>query len=88
MNKYLMKEKDLNPLLSSKNDTRLYQEVSKFRILFDLKFKLGLIQNQLLQKKFMLLNIILKPKNGSAINRLKTVISDYQETLIEEALHD
>ena len=33
----LDERKDLNPLLSSENDTRLYPEVSKFRILFGFK---------------------------------------------------
>ena len=55
----------------------------------DLKFKLGLIQNQLAAKEIYVAKYYIKTQKWiPAINRLKTVISDYQETIfIEEALH-
>ena len=81
----LDERKDLNPLFSSKNMIQDYiKKYPNSEYSLDLKFKLGLIQNQLAAKEiYVLLNIILKPKNGFlAINRLKTVISDYQEQFL------
>ena len=55
----------------------------------DLKFKLGLIQNQLAAKEIYVAKYYIKTlKWIPAINRLKVVINDYEETIfIEEALH-
>ena len=55
----------------------------------DLKFKLGLIQNQLAAKEIYVAKYYIKTKKWiPAINRLKIVVNDYQETIfIEEALH-
>ena len=58
-------------------------------ILFDLKFKLGLIQNQLAAKEIYIAKYYIKTQKWiPAINRLKVIINDYEETIfIEEALH-
>jgi len=55
----------------------------------DLKFKLGLIQNQLAAKEIYVAKYYIKTKKWiPAINRLKNVVNDYQQTIfIEEALH-
>ena len=56
---------------------------------FDLKFKLGLIQNQLAAKEIYVAKYYIKTQKWiPAINRLKVIINDYEETIfIEEALH-
>ena len=86
----LDEKKDLNPLLSSKKMIQEY--VKKYPdtdYSLDLKFKLGLIQNQLAAKEIYVAKYYIKTKKWiPAINRLKTVVNDYQETIfIEEALH-
>ena len=55
----------------------------------DLKFKLGLIQNQLAAKEIYVAKYYIKTQKWiPAINRLKVVVDDYEETIfIEEALH-
>ena len=55
----------------------------------DLKFKLGLIQNQLAAKEIYVAKYYIKTQKWiPAINRLKNVIDNYEETIfIEEALH-
>ena len=55
----------------------------------DLKFKLGLIENQLAAKQIYIAKYYIKTQKWiPAINRLKLVISDYEETIfVEEALH-
>ena len=55
----------------------------------DLKFKLGLIQNQLAAKEIYIAKYYIKTQKWiPAINRLKIVVNDYDETIfIEEALH-
>ena len=53
-----------------------------------LKFKLGLIQNQLAAKGYVAKYYIKTQKWIPAINRLKNVIANYEDTIfIEEALH-
>lgn len=86
----LDEKKDLNPLLSSKKMIQEY--VKKYPdtdYSLDLKFKLGLIQNQLAAKEIYVAKYYIKTKKWiPAINRLKIVVNDYQETIfIEEALH-
>ena len=54
----------------------------------DLKFKLGLVNNQLAAKEMFIARYYMRLKNGFAINRLKHIIDNYEETIfIEEALH-
>ncbi len=86
----LDERKDLNPLLSSKKMIQDYiKKYPNSEYSLDLKFKLGLIQNQLAAKEIYVAKYYIKTQKWiPAINRLKTVISDYQETIfIEEALH-
>ena len=86
----LDEKKDLKPLLLSKKMIQDY--VKKYPgtdYSLDLKFKLGLIQNQLAAKEIYVAKYYIKTKKWiPAINRLKNVVNDYQETIfIEEALH-
>ena len=57
--------------------------------ILDLKFKLGLIQNQLTTKEIYIAKFYIKTKKWiPAINRLKVIINDYEETIfIEEAFY-
>lgn len=86
----LDEEKDIGPLLQSK---RLMNEYIKSYpdtdYSLDLKFKLGLIQNQLAAKEIYVAKYYIKTQKWiPAINRLKNVIDNYEETIfIEEALH-
>ncbi len=86
----LDEKKDLNPLLKSK---KLIQEyVKKYPnsdYALDLKFKLGLIENQLAAKEIYVAKYYIKTQKWiPAINRLKNVVDNYDETIfIEEALH-
>ena len=86
----LDEKKDLNPLLKSK---KLIQEyVKKYPnsdYALDLKFKLGLIENQLAAKEVYVAKYYIKTQKWiPAINRLKNVVDNYDETIfIEEALH-
>ena len=54
----------------------------------DLKFKLGLIKNQLAAKEIYVAKYYIKTQKWiPAINRLKVIVNDYQETIfIEEKL--
>lgn len=86
----LDEKKDLNPLLSSKKKIEDYmKKYPNTEYSLDLKFKLGLIQNQLAAKEIYVAKYYIKTQKWiPAINRLKTVVNDYQETIfIEEALH-
>ena len=86
----LDEKKDLNPLLSSKKMIQGYiKKYPDTDYSLDLKFKLGLIQNQLAAKEIYVAKYYIKTKKWiPAINRLKIVVNDYQETIfIEEALH-
>ena len=55
----------------------------------DLKFKLNLVNNQLAAKEIYIARYYMKTQKWiPAINRTKTVVKDYDETIfIEEALH-
>ena len=55
----------------------------------DLKFKLALIKNQLAAKEIYVAKYYIKTQKWiPAINRLKNVIENYEETIfVEEALH-
>ena len=84
MNKYLMKKKDLNPLLKTKKIIEDY--IKKYPdndYSLDLKFKLGLIQNQLAAKEIYIAKYYIETQKWiPAINRLKVIIDDYEETIL------
>ena len=84
----ILDEKDLNPLLKQKN-LKIILANNDTDYSLDLKFKLGLIQNQLAAKEIYIAKYYIKTQKWiPAINRLKVVVEDYQETIfIEEALH-
>ncbi len=82
--------KDLNPLLKTQKIIKDY--VKKYPdtdYSLDLKFKLGLIKNQLAAKEVYIAKYYMETQKWiPAINRLKVVVNDYEDTIfIEEALH-
>ena len=83
-------KKDLRPLLQAK-DKFIYimTEYPNTDFSLDAKFKLDLIQDMLASKEIYLAKYYLeKEKWIPAINRLKVIINDYNETIyVEEALH-
>ena len=86
----LDEKKDLKPLLKTKKTIEDF--IKKYpgsEYSLDLKFKLGLIENQLAAKEIYIAKYYIKTQKWiPAINRLKVVINDYEETIfIEEALH-
>ena len=86
----LDEKKDLDPLLKTKKIIEEYiQKYPDTDYTLDLKFKLGLIQNQLAAKEIYVAKYYIKTQKWiPAINRLKVVVNDYEETIfIEEALH-
>ena len=86
----LDEKKDLKPLLKTKKTIEDFiQKYPGTDYSLDLKFKLGLIENQLAAKEIYIAKYYIKNQKWiPAINRLKVVISDYEETIfIEEALH-
>ena len=86
----LDEKKDLNPLLKTKKLAEDYiREYPDTDYSLDLKFKLGLIQNQLAAKEIYIAKYYIKTQKWiPAINRLKVIVEDYEETIfIEEALH-
>ena len=83
-------KKDLQPLLDAKGKIVFFLETypdTDYAI--DLQFKKDLIQNQLAAKElFVAKYYISTQKWVPAINRLKVIVDDYQNTIfIEEALH-
>ena len=86
----LDEKKDFEPLLKTKKIIEDYIETyPDTDYTMDLKFKLGLIQNQLAAKQIYIAKYYIKTQKWiPAINRLKVVINDYEETIfVEEALH-
>ena len=86
----LDEKKDIEPLLKTKKLIEEYiKKYPNTDYTLDLKFKLGLIQNQLAAKEIYIAKYYIKTQKWiPAINRLKIVVDDYQETIfIEEALH-
>ncbi len=86
----LDEKKDLKPLLKTKKIIEDYiKKYPDTDYSLDLKFKLGLIQNQLAAKEIYIAKYYIKIQKWiPAINRLKIVINEYDETIfIEEALH-
>ena len=86
----LDEKKDLEPLLKTKKIIEDYiKRYPENDYTLDLKFKLGLIQNQLAAKEIYIAKFYIQTQKWiPAINRLKVVINEYEETIfIEEALH-
>ena len=86
----LDEEKDLEPLLSSKEKIQFFlKKYPDTEYALDLKFKMDLINNQLAAKELYIAKYYIKTQKWiAAINRLKKIVSDYNETIfIEEALH-
>ncbi len=86
----LDEKKDITPLLVSKKKIDVFLEnFPETEYALDLKFKLDLINNQLAAKELYVAKYYIETKKWiPAINRLKTVLEDYSETIfIEEALH-
>ena len=86
----LDEKKDLNPLLKTKKLIETYiKNYPDTDYTLDLKFKLDLIKNQLAAKEVYVAKYYIETQKWiPAINRLKIVIKDYDETIyVEEALH-
>mgnify|MGYP001301713644 CR=1 FL=1 len=86
----LDESKDLGPLIISKKKIEDYLvNFSDTEYALDLKFKMDLINNQIAAKELYIAKFyITNQKWIPAINRLKTIVDHYDETIfIEEALH-
>ena len=86
----LDEKKDINPLIKSKKKFKDFiQNYPNTEYAVDLKFKLGLINNQLAAKEMYVAKYYMTTNKWiPAINRLKIIVRDYAETVfIEEALH-
>ena len=81
-------DEKFNPLLKTKKIIN-YIKISRYDYSLDLKFKLGLIKNQLAAKEIYVAKYYIETQKWiPAINRLKVVVDNYEETIfIEEALH-
>ena len=82
--------KDIKPLIKSKEKILFFlQNFPETEYALDLKFKLDLINNQLAAKEMYIAKYYISVQKWiAAINRLKTIVNDYTETVfIEEALH-
>ena len=83
-------KKDLEPLLKAKDKINFFlQEYPNNDYSLDLKFKKDLIINQLAAKELYVAKYYIKTKKWiPAINRLKIVLEEYDQTIfVEEALH-
>ncbi len=86
----LDEKKDITPLLKSKENMNIFlKKYSGSEYALDLKFKLDLINNQLAAKELYVAKYYIETKKWiPAINRLKNIVEDYDETIfVEEALH-
>ena len=86
----LDEKKDISPLLKSKEKIEYF--INNFpdtEYAIDLKFKMDLINNQLAAKEMYIAKYYISNQKWiPAINRLKSIIENYSETVfIEEALH-
>ena len=83
-------KKDLKPLIDAKNKIEFFlKEYPNSDYAIDLQFKKDLIRNQLAAKELYVAKYYISiQKWVPAINRLKVIVKDYQQTIfIEEALH-
>jgi len=81
---------DLKPLLATKEKIDFFLEkYPETEYAIDLKFKQGLLENQFAAKELYIAKYyILVQKWVPAINRLKSIVKNYDKTIfIEEALH-
>ena len=86
----LPEEKDISPLLKSKlKINEFLKDYPESEYSLDLRFKLDLINSQLAAKEMYIAKYYIKTQKWvPAINRLKIIVKDYNETVfIEEALH-
>ena len=86
----LDEKKDLKPLLDTKAQIEFFlKNYPDTEYAIDLKFKMDLINNQLAAKEMYIAKYYIESRKWiPAINRLKTIVEDYSETIfIEEALH-
>ena len=86
----LDEKRDLKPTRESKK--LILEYLKKFpdtEYALDLKFKLDLVNNQLAAKEMYVARYYIKTQKWiPAINRLKKIVNEYEETIfIEEALH-
>tara|TARA_B100001996_G_C18184263_1_gene409537 strand:- start:35 stop:532 length:498 start_codon:yes stop_codon:yes gene_type:complete len=85
----LDEEKDLEPLITSKNTIESFLEKYPHTdYAMDLKFKLDLILNQMAAKEISIARYYMKNQKWiPAINRLRVVVDKYDDTIfVEEAL--
>ncbi len=83
-------KKDLAPLVKAKNKIDSFlKSYPNSEYAIDLRFKKDLIQNQLAAKELFVARFYISTKKWvPAINRLKVIVNDYDQTIfIEEALH-
>jgi len=83
-------KKDLEPLIKAKEKIEFFlKKYPESEYAIDLKFKNDLIQNQLAAKELYIAKYYISiQKWVPAINRLKIIVKDYEQTVfIEEALH-
>jgi len=83
-------KKDLEPLLLSKKKFEyIIKNFPTTDFAQDAEYKLGLIQDVLASKEMHIAKYYLKRKKWvAAINRFKTILTDYETTIyVEEALH-
>ena len=83
-------KKDLQPLLDAKDKIKFFiKEYPTSDYSLDLKFKNDLIQNQLAAKELYVAKFYISVQKWvPALNRLKVIVKEYDETIfIEEALH-
>ena len=81
---------DLKPLTDSKEKIDFFLKTyPKTEYAIDLKFKKGLLQNQFAAKELYIAKYYISVQKWvPAINRLKLIVENYDETIfIEEALH-
>jgi len=86
----LDEKKDINPLIKSKEKIQYFLNTfPNTEYAMDLKFKLDLINNQLAAKEMYIAKYYITTQKWiPAINRLKSIVSNYSETIFtEEALH-
>ena len=86
----LDEKKDINPLLKSKKKILFFLDnFPETEYSLDLRFKMDLINNQLAAKELYIAKYYIDTQKWiPAINRLKTIVKNYSETVfIEEALH-
>ena len=83
-------KKDLKPLIQANNKIDFFlKSYPNSEYAMDLRFKKDLIQNQLAAKELFVARFYISTKKWvPAINRLKVIVKDYDQTVfIEEALH-